>query len=182
MLRSGNALYLIYLTIISAIPAMTNQTAAEVLNDLIQVNTERISRYEQFISSVDPGEKGLRFFFARIIGESHQNKILLATELQAMGEQIDLSPATRGLVYETARQFMTQVVESSWSRVLDQADAFEDAALRAYNVSIHAEDVAAYLRDLLIEHQARINFTREKIRLLKMQSHSGSDDFEHENS
>lgn len=147
---------------------MTNQTAAEVLNDLIQVNTERISRYEQLIASVEPADKALRFLFARIIGESHQNKIILATELQDMGERIDLSPNTRGLVYETARQYMTEIDEGSRIRILDHADAWEDAALRAYDVSIQADDVAAYLRDVLISHQAKINFCREKIRLFKI--------------
>ncbi|RYG50579.1 MAG: hypothetical protein EOO01_10385, partial [Chitinophagaceae bacterium] len=111
---------------------MTNQTAAEVLNDLIEVNTERIVRYEQLIASMDPSETGLRFLFARLIGESHQNKINLATELQAMCAPIDLSPANRGLVYETARQYMTKIDERSRIRILEQADTCEDAALRAY--------------------------------------------------
>jgi uncharacterized protein (TIGR02284 family) len=148
---------------------MTELTAAEVLNDLIQVNNERISRYEQLIAALSPSDSELRFLFARIIGESHQNKITLATELQAMGESIDLSPFKRGKVYQVAVENMDKFGEGSRLNILDHTDVCETAVLLGYDFSLRSDDVAAYLRDLLIEHQHRIREAHHQIKILKDQ-------------
>src|SRR4051812_34960863 len=148
---------------------MTDQSAAEILNDLIQVNNERISRYEQLIADLDPADKELRYLFARIVGDSHVNKITLATELQAMGEYIDFSPTRRGKVYQVAYESMVRLSNSGRIQMLDDTNTCEAAVLKGYEYSIHAEDVAAYLRDLLTEHQLRIRQSSDEIRLLRDQ-------------
>jgi uncharacterized protein (TIGR02284 family) len=148
---------------------MTEQSAAEILNDLIHVNNERISRYEQLIAALDPADKELRYLFARIVGDSHVNKITLATELQAMGEYIDFSPLRRGKVYQVAYENMVRLSSGGRAQMLDDTNTCETAVLKGYEYSIQAEDVAAYLRDLLTEHQLRIRQSADEIRLLRDQ-------------
>jgi hypothetical protein len=149
---------------------MTDQTAAEVLNDLIEINNERISRYERLIAALSPADSELRFLFARIIGESHQNKITLATELQAMGESIDLSPLKRGKVYQVAIENMNNFGDGNRLNILDHTDICETAVLIGYDFSLQAEDVAAYLRDLLTEHRSRVSESQHQIKVLKDQT------------
>jgi hypothetical protein len=151
---------------------MTDETAAQVLNDLIQVNTERISRYEKLISDLAPAETELRYLFAKIIGESHQNKIILATELHAMGEAIDLSRDRRGSVYSSTMGVMLHNdVHNNGNRLsfLDHSEACEGAVSKAYDFSLQSHDVADYLRDLLKEHQTRITECRHAIKVLRDQ-------------
>jgi uncharacterized protein (TIGR02284 family) len=151
---------------------MINQSAAQVLNDLIQVNNERIIRYETLISALPNADEELRFLFAKIIGESHQNKIILATELQAMGEAIELAPEKRGKVYEaTVRDlYPAGHVVNNRLNALEHSDACEGAVLKAYDFSLMSHDVAAYLRDLLSEHQQRITEFRNTIKILRDQT------------
>lgn len=146
---------------------MTDQTAAEVLNDLIQLNNERISRYEKLTLLLTAGDYELRLLFAGIIGESHQNKIALATELQAMGEYIHLSPLKHGKVYEAAIAEMANFGEATRLDILNHTDAFENAVLLGYDYSLHSEDVAAYLRDLLFLHQTRIRSWHQQVKELR---------------
>jgi uncharacterized protein (TIGR02284 family) len=151
---------------------MINESAAQVLNDLIQVNNERINRYETLIAALPATDQELRFLFAKIIGESHQNKIILATELQAMGETIELAPDKRGKVYEASVSdlYKAKHVQNNRLNVLDHSDACEGAVLKAYNFSLMSHDVAAYLRDLLYEHQQRITDFRSEIKILRDQT------------
>ena len=149
---------------------MTDQTAAEVLNDLIELNNERISRYERLIASLSPADNELRFLMARIIGESHQNKITLATELQAMGESIDLSPLKRGKIYQLALAKMNHPQDGNRLNILEHTEVCETAVLMGYDFSLQAEDVAAYLRDLLTEHRSRIRESHHLIKVLKDQT------------
>jgi len=148
---------------------MTTPTAAEVLNDLIQINSERISRYEHSIKLLLAADQELRFLFARVIGESHHNKITLATELQAMGEMIDLSYRKPGAVYQFTIQNMPGFGAETRLSILDNTEASELAVLRGYDLSLEAEDVAAYLRDVLTAQQCRIKESYNEIKTLKDQ-------------
>lgn len=146
---------------------MINETAAQVLNDLIQLNNERISRYEALIQLIAPGDAELRFIFAGIIGESHQNKISLATELQAMGEYIHLSPVKKGKLYEAALLRMQPIGEPTRLNILTQTDVFEAAVLLGYEFSLQSDDVAAYLRDILVEQESKIRVWHQHIKHMR---------------
>jgi hypothetical protein len=149
---------------------MTNLTAPEVLNDLIEVNNSRITRYEAALAHLEPGDTELRFLFATIIGESHQNKIYLATELQAMGEQIDLSPARRGAIFKQYQQLLPSGNGSARDELLELSDSIEAAVLHAYQTAHSSEDLAAYLKDILTEHETQIDGFRHAILVLRDQT------------
>ena len=149
---------------------MTNLTAPEVLNDLIEVNNARITRYEAALTHLEPGDSELRFLFATIIGESHQNKIFLATELQAMGEQIDLSPSRRGPIFKRYQDLLPPTNGSARNELLELSDNIEAAVLDAYQCARGSEDVATYLKDILTEHEAQIDAFRHAIFVLRDQT------------
>ncbi len=149
---------------------MTNLTTPEVLNDLIEVNNSRITWYENALILLEQGDTELRFLFATIIGESHQNKIFLATELQAMGEQIDLSPARRGIIYQTFQTLLPVLSGSTRDQILQYSDCVEAAVLHAYNGAHRSEDVATYLKDILSEHESQTDAFRHTILILRDQT------------
>jgi uncharacterized protein (TIGR02284 family) len=149
---------------------MTHQPAADILNDLIQVNNERISRFEEWLARLGNADKDLKLLFAKIIGESHQNKISLATELQAMGEKIADSAAIRGDVYHAFGSVDGQSSVSGRSAILEHSDLSEQAVLSAYELACSGEDIAAYLRDLLTEHQDKIREGYQEIKTLRDQT------------
>ncbi len=146
---------------------MTHLTAPEVLNDLIEVNNSRIARYEAAMTHIDPRDTELRFLFASIIGESHQNKIYLATELHAMGEHIDLSPARRGEVFARYQQMLPAANTADRDQLLAFSEAVEAAVLEAYHAAHQSEDLAAYLKDILTDHESRIDTFRHAILVMR---------------
>jgi hypothetical protein len=48
----------------------------EVLNDLIQINNDRITGYEKAIKETKAEDEDLKILFATMIAESHRNKML----------------------------------------------------------------------------------------------------------
>ena len=76
----------------------TKQTI-EVLNDLIQINNDRIAGYERAIKETSAEDNDLKVLYASMIGESHQIKIALATEVQAMGADVEQGTTTSGKIY-----------------------------------------------------------------------------------
>src|SRR6202012_4124427 len=71
----------------------------EVLNDLIQINNDRITGYEKAIKETKPEDDDLKVLYASMIAESHRNKISLATEVQAMGAEAEQGTTTSGKIY-----------------------------------------------------------------------------------
>ncbi len=149
---------------------MTDPSAAEALNDLIEINNERIRNYERLIRLLDAADKDLRYLFARLIGESHQNKIMLATEVHSMGAEIDLSPVKRGKIFLTWKQNKVHHENVNRNHILQQSESDEEVVLQAYEAAINVEDVAEYLRDLLQEHRQKILTCRSEIKMLRDQT------------
>jgi hypothetical protein len=146
---------------------MTDQTAAEIINDLIRVYNDRIGRYEDAILKATAVEPELRVLLAKIVGESHHNKIFLATELQAMGEPIDLSLTTHGKVFAEYVHQLPESCSHGREALLNFSDMVEEAVLAACRLAHQSDEVAAYLKDIITQHQGRCNNYRVQIRQLR---------------
>src|SRR3954468_20702447 len=77
----------------------TRTVNAETLNDLIQINNDRIAGYERAIEELKPEDSDLKTLFVNMIGESHKHKMALATEVQAQGEEIETGTTNSGKIY-----------------------------------------------------------------------------------
>src|ERR1700749_5042914 len=71
----------------------------EVLNDLVQVNNDRIIGYERAIRDSKPEDTDLKILYASMVAESHRMKIALATEVQTMGAEVEQGTTTSGKIY-----------------------------------------------------------------------------------
>src|SRR3984885_8314009 len=104
--------------------------AIEVLNDLIQINNDRITGYERAIRETRPEDEDLKIFYATMIAESHRNKIVLATEVQALGAEIEQGTTTSGKIYRAWMEVRAIFTGSSRQTILANCQAVEDATQR----------------------------------------------------
>src|SRR6202012_3194296 len=80
--------------------AMQNTSETiEVLNDLIQINNDRIVGYERAIVETKPEDSDLKILYASMVAESHRMKIALATEVQTLGAEVEQGTTTSGKIY-----------------------------------------------------------------------------------
>src|SRR5580698_6753709 len=71
----------------------------EVLNDLIQINADRIVGYEKAIRQTSTQDTDLKILYATMVAEGHRIKIALATEVQALGAEIEHGTTATGRIY-----------------------------------------------------------------------------------
>ena len=64
---------------------ISNKKTIRVLNNLIQINNDRIRGYEKAIDEAGDLDLDIRSIFTRMIQESRQNILELANEVTAMG-------------------------------------------------------------------------------------------------
>src|ERR1700729_619546 len=98
----------------------------EVLNDLMQINNDRITGYEKAIRETKPEGDDLKVLYASMIAESHRNKIALATEVQAMGAEVEQGTTTSGKIYRAWMDVKAVFTGHDRHAVLANCEAGED--------------------------------------------------------
>ncbi|HUB62404.1 MAG TPA: PA2169 family four-helix-bundle protein [Puia sp.] len=141
----------------------------EVLNDLIQINNDRISGYEKAIRETKPEDDDLKILYATMIAESHRNKIALATEVQALGAEIEQGTTTSGKIYRTWMELKAIFTGNSRMTILANCEAVEDATQRAYHDALEHEALPSYIRELLVRQEETLRSNHEEIRILRDQ-------------
>jgi uncharacterized protein (TIGR02284 family) len=141
----------------------------EVLNDLIQINNDRITGYEKAIRETKPEDDDLKVLYATMIAESHRNKIALASEVQAMGAEVEQGTTTSGKIYRAWMDVKTLFTGHNRHTILANCEAGEDAAQRAYRTALEHEALPAYIRELLVRQEESLKAGHDEIKALRDQ-------------
>ncbi len=143
------------------------QHAVEVLNDLVNINNDRINGYEHATKEIGDGHEDLKAIFTRLIGESHQNKLALGTEIQTYRKDIEDTNSGSGSLHRTwldVKAFFTGHSERS---VLEECEFGEDAIKKAYRTAIEDEHLPAYIKDILAEQEQKLLAAHDEIKALR---------------
>lgn len=141
----------------------------EVLNDLIQINNDRISGYEKAIRETKAEDDDLKILYATMIAESHRNKIALASEVQALGAEIRQGTTAGGKIYRTWMDVKAIFTGHNRHTILANCEAGEEAAKRAYHAALENEFLPAYVRELLVRQEEALRSNHDEIRALRDQ-------------
>lgn len=144
----------------------TKTVSAEVLNDLIQINNDRIAGYERAIEELKEGDADLKTLFVKMIGESHQHKMALATEVQALGEEAEDGTTTSGKIYRAWMDVKAVFTGNDRKAVLENCEFGEDAAQKAYKMALE-EELPANLRTLVSDQKAALRQSHDEIKRLR---------------
>src|SRR5687767_8160804 len=109
-----------------------NKKIVEVLNDLIKINTDRITGYEKAASNVDNSEVMLKSLFYQISDESQEIKERLIDKVIALGGVPADESTLPGKVYHVWMDLKTTFSGDDTTSTLEACEFGEDAAQRAY--------------------------------------------------
>ena len=144
----------------------TNATI-ETLNDLIRIHNDRVEGYERALKDLKDEDTDLKYIFTNMIGESHQFKLEIATEVAALGKDIETGTSTSGALHRTWIDVKTAFTGHSKKIVLEECEFGEDATLNAYKTALEQEALPAYIRDILTNHQPVLQAAHDKIKALR---------------
>jgi len=145
----------------------TRTVNAETLNDLIQINNDRIAGYERAIEELKPEDSDLKALFVNMIGESHKHKMALATEVQGQGEEIETGTTNSGKIYRAWMDVKAVFTGHDRKTVLNNCEFGEDAAQRAYKMALDEEGLSAGVRDLITTQKAELRISHDEIKALR---------------
>ena len=139
----------------------------EILNDLIQINNDRVVGYQKAISELKDEDADLKTLFVKMVGESHQYKMALATEVQALGGEADTDTTTSGKIYRAWMDVKAAFTGHDRKTVLSNCEFGEDAAQKAYEMALKSDDLSANLRTLITEQKAKLRVSHDEVKALR---------------
>lgn len=132
--------------------ATSKESLAEVLNDLVQINNDRIAGYERAIKESKDLDVDLKTLFGEMVRESEQYKAELTEKLAAMGEEATSDTTISGAVYRAWMDVKATFTGSSRKAILENCEFGEDAWRRAYEAALGSDaQMEPEIRQLITE-------------------------------
>jgi len=143
--------------------------AVDVLNDLVKIHNDRIAGYERAIKETDSANSDLKQLFASFIGDSHQFKLALATEIQTYARDIENTTHSSGDLHRTWLAVKGFFSGHDVKSVLEECETGEDATQKAYKIAIADEHFPAYIKEILVQQEQTLKAAHDKVKQLRDQ-------------
>ena len=146
----------------------TNERTAEVLNDLIEINNDRIRGYEKAIEETKPGDADLRALFESMASESRSYANDLRRHVTVAGEDPAEGTTIRGKIYRAWMDVKATFTGKDRKSILASCEYGEDAAQRAYEDALSSDaELSADVRQVITEQKSSLKRSHDKIKALR---------------
>lgn len=143
----------------------TNDKLVEVLNDLIEINNDRINGYEKAIENTKDIDIDLQAIFRKMADLSRKNKTELAAEVSKHGGEIATGTTNSGKIYRVWMDVKATFTGHDRQSVLEACEFGEDAAQKAYTSALASDaDMDTDTRQLITTQKADLKSDHDLIK------------------
>lgn len=133
----------------------SNESSIEVLNDLIQINNDRIFGYNNAIENLKDGDNDLKTLFTKFKEKSKDNIHELNASVKEHGGEPVTDTTLLGKVYRAWMDVKSSVTSHEREGVINDCKGGEKAAHAAYEKALNdTEDLSAGAEALIRKQQA----------------------------
>jgi len=146
----------------------SNEKVIGVLNDLIEINNDRIVGYENAIKELKEDDGDLRSLFQRYIQESREYKTELTNEVTRLGGDPADGTTNSGKVYRVWMDLKSAITGKDRKTILNNCEFGEDAAQKAYSAALNSDvDLEGTVRDLIVRQKAALKVGHDEVKRLR---------------
>jgi uncharacterized protein (TIGR02284 family) len=144
-----------------------NERTAEVVNDLVKINNDRIAGYDRAISEAKDEDSDLKSTFASMKQESEQYKQELSGLAQQLGEDPAKGTRADGKIYRAWMDVKATFSGNSRKSVLENCEFGEDAAQKAYRTALNDSDITPDVRNIIERQQGTLRQSHDRIKQMR---------------
>ncbi|MCG2617163.1 PA2169 family four-helix-bundle protein [Terrimonas sp. NA20] len=146
----------------------TNEQTAEVLNDLIQINNDRIEGYEKASRETAPADADLRALFDNMAAESRDYVNQLTKQVSISGNEPADGTTVKGKIYRAWMDVKATFTGKDRKAILASCEYGEDAAQKAYDQALATDaELPTELRQLITDQKASLRKSHDKIKAMR---------------
>ena len=144
----------------------TNEKLAEVLNDLIEINNDRITGYEKAADETKDTDVDLQAIFHKMADESRKYKSELTQAVGNLGGDPETSATTNsGKIYRIWMDVKATFTGHNRHAILENCEFGEDAAQKAYKMALESDaEMDADTRQLITSQQSTLKASHDIIK------------------
>jgi uncharacterized protein (TIGR02284 family) len=122
-------------------PIKMSENMVEVLNDLIQINNDRIEGFEKAAENLEEPDSGLSAVFNKLADESRANAVELTHIVREDGYEAVEGSSTSGALHRAWLDIKSAFTGGDLEAVLNECETGEDAIKAAYRSALNDENV-----------------------------------------
>ena len=143
----------------------TNENLVEVLNDLVQINNDRIEGYQKAAEETKDIDVDLKAIFIKMAEESIKYKTELVNEISKFGGEPATGTTGLGKIYRVWMDVKATFTGHDRQSVLEACEFGEDAAQKAYRDALASDaEINADTRQLITSQQASLKTSHDIIK------------------
>jgi uncharacterized protein (TIGR02284 family) len=144
------------------------EKVANILNDLIRINHDRVVGYEKAIEELKSEDADLKTLFQRYITESRQFAHELTQEVNRAGGDPAEGTTNSGKIYRVWMDLKAAIAGKDRKAILENCEFGEDAAQKAYDLALNSDtDLEPSLRDLVVRQKATLKVGHDEVKRLR---------------
>lgn len=146
----------------------TTEKAIDVLNDLIEINNDRVAGFEKAGKDLENGGQDLKAIFNKLAGESRSNSAELSAAVRQHGGKAETGSSATGAIHRAWIDVKATFSGHDRKSVLEECERGEDAIKKAYQSALAPENGLNQELVVLIRRQkAGIDAGHDQIKALR---------------
>lgn len=140
---------------------------AEVLNDLIKINNDRVEGYEKAVKETKDEDADLRSLFRDMANESQTYLGELKKYVTAGGDSPADGTTIYGDIYRAWMDVKATFTGKGRKGILASCEFGEDAAQRAYEKALEETDLSSEVRQIITGQKAKLKRSHDRIKTMR---------------
>ena len=146
----------------------TTEKSIEVLNDLIEINNDRVKGFEKAIEDLEDGDFELQGIFDKLKNDSRNNAAELASAVSQAGGEADLSSSASGAIHRAWIDVKATFGGTDRKSILEECERGEDAIKKAYRSALEPDsELSPEFTEIVVRQQQGINAGHDQIKMLR---------------
>jgi uncharacterized protein (TIGR02284 family) len=146
----------------------TTEKAVEVLNDLIEINNDRIDGFNRASKDLGEGDADLKAIFDKFASDSRQNVQELSSAVGQAGGEVETGNTATGTIHRAWLDVKATFSGHDRKAILAECERGEDAIKKAYRDALSEDNgLSPEQSQLIAQQQQAINAGHDSIKALR---------------
>ena len=146
----------------------TTEKTVEILNDLIEINNDRIDGFQRAAKDLGEGDADLKAVFEKFESDSRRNVQELSAAVGQAGGEVETGNSATGTIHRAWLDVKATFSGHDRKSILEECERGEDAIKKAYRDALsEANGLTAQFSQVLVQQQQAINEGHDTIKALR---------------
>jgi len=146
----------------------TSEKSVEVLNDLIEINNDRIDGFNRAAKDLGEGDADLKAIFEKFASDSRQNVQELSAAVGQAGGEVETGNTATGTIHRAWLDVKATFSGHDRKSILEECERGEDAIKKAYRDALSEDNgLSSQFSQIVAQQQQLINEGHDSIKALR---------------